>query len=199
MSEYDVKDLDCMQLRHRQPFSYYRKEKLPLGAFDTLFMSRICDVTWTTEFRNTRCEYVKHKCEELSIFLLSFFSFWLTDVTYNSILVRFACTLQQVRFSLLSPFAIVSIAIWIPVSGRYNRSLDLFQSITNDWSTGVKLFGILNFLYACFFFCIWRMPSLCICYSFNSSNSYSTLKIRCLKNQMCSWANINNIHIYIYI
>ena len=49
----------------------------------------------------------------------------------------FVCTLQ-VRF-LLSPFPIVSFAVWITVFAGLDPCLNLFQSITK---TGAKLFCI---------------------------------------------------------
>ena len=57
----------------------------------------------------------------------------------------YMCTLQ-VRF-LLSPFPIVSVAVWITVFACFDLYLNLFQSITKHCSTGAKLFCIWNIFY----------------------------------------------------
>ena len=75
-----------------------------------------CDLGWLTQC----CHHV-HK---------------LRKYTYAS----FVCTIQ-VLF-LLSPFLIVSVAVWITLFARFERCLKLFHSIIKHWSTGAKLFRI---------------------------------------------------------
>ena len=62
----------------------------------------------------------------------------------------FVCTLQVcIKGSM--PFSIVSVAVWITVFARFDRCLNLFQSITKHCSTGAKLFCIWSFLFSAFF------------------------------------------------
>ena len=59
---------------------------------------------------------------------------------------RFVC----VYASSTLPFIAVSnrfIAVWITVFARFDRCLNLFQSITKHWNTGAKLFCILKLFY----------------------------------------------------
>ena len=62
--------------------------------------------------------------------------------------VRFVCMFTlQIRF-LLSPFAIVWVAVWITVFARFDRCLNYFNLLQN---TGANLFCIWNFLSAVIF------------------------------------------------
>ena len=72
---------------------------------------------------------------------------------------KYASSTLQVRI-ILSPFVIVSVdAVLINVFARFDRCLNLFQSITEHWSTGAKLVYIRKF-YLLPFLSFYLLPFL---------------------------------------
>ena len=78
--------------------------------------------------------------------------------------IRSVCAYASIIRFLLSPFPIVSVAVCITVFTRFDRCLNLFQSITRHRSAGTKLLCIWNFLSAAFFGI--RVLYVPVCYIF---------------------------------
>ena len=109
----------------------------------------------------------------------------------NNPYVSFVCKLQ-VSF-LLSPFPIVSVAVWIAVFAHFDRCLNLFQSITKYWNTGANIVYLkLNFI-RCLFWHPWvalKGPLIFICCMY--------LYIRCMYLYIrCMYLYIRCIYLYI--